>query len=123
MLEGVVPTVLVQRTVLHWAHGVLPLVARGQGVALDDAAAGEAEDAGIEVIECLDEVGTQTVLAVLPGPDGEERDVVHIHRTLRQQYHAQTRVGIGEGRAEKDSLFLPAVAADFDFFFQQVLAA
>ena len=46
MLEGVVPAVLIQRTVLHRAHGVLPLVAGGKGVALDDAATGEAEDAG-----------------------------------------------------------------------------
>ena len=123
VLEGVVPAVLIQRTVLHRAHGVLPLVAGGKGVALDDAAAGEAEDAGVEVIERLGEVGTQTVLSVLPGLDGEERDVVHVHRTLRQQHHAQTRVGIGEGGAEEDGLLLPAVAADFDFLGQQILAA
>ena len=120
VLEGVVPAVLIQRTVLHRAHGVLPLVAGGKGVALDDAAAGEAEDAGVEVIERLGEVGTQTVLSVLPGLDGEERDVVHVHRTLRQQHHAQTRVGIGEGGAEEDGLLLPAVAADFDFLGQQI---
>ena len=47
--ESVLPAVLIQRTVLNGADGVLPLIARTEVDALHDAAAREAEQAGVHV--------------------------------------------------------------------------
>ena len=49
--EGVVPTVLVQRTVLNRTYRVFPLVAGGKVGAFHDAAARETEDARLELLE------------------------------------------------------------------------
>ena len=47
--EGIVPAVLVQRTVLHGSHAVLPLIAGIQICSLYDTAAGEAEHTGVHI--------------------------------------------------------------------------
>ena len=66
-----------------------------QGCCLDDAATGKTEYSGIEVIEGLYQVGTQSILTLLPSVH-RERDVVHITVPLRLQHNTQTRANIGK---------------------------
>jgi hypothetical protein len=76
MRERVVPTVLVQRTVLGVTHGVLPLIACGKVSTFHDTSAGEAEDARVKILEVLHKVSAQSVPVVF----GEERYVVEVDR-------------------------------------------
>ena len=71
VVEGVLPAVMVQRTVLNGADTVLPLVALVQRATLYDATAGEAEHARVQVFQGLCQVASHAVLAVLVGIDGE----------------------------------------------------
>ena len=77
--EGIFPAVLVDGAVLDGAYGIFPLVAQVERSALNYAAAGEAEDTGMEVLEGLGYVFAQTVLMTFIGVNGEERDVLDIH--------------------------------------------
>ena len=70
--ECVMPTVLVQRTILYGTHRVLPLVAAFQVSAFDNASTGKAEDARVHVIQGLSQVLTHTVLTTLPCLNREE---------------------------------------------------
>ena len=72
MTEGVVPAVLVQRTVLYWSYAVLPLIARLEVSTLDDTATGETEHTGMHVVECLSQIAAHAILTTLPGVGGEE---------------------------------------------------
>ena len=87
-VEGVFPAVLVQRTVLHRTDGVLPLVARVERGALDDAAAREAEHAGVQVFQRLGQVLAHAVLTLLIGIDREEGDMLQGHGVLSFQEDA-----------------------------------
>ena len=78
MAEGVVPAVLVERTVLYGAYAVLPLIAALEVGTLNDTAAGEAEYARVHVEECLSKILTHAVLAAFPRVGGEEGDVLDI---------------------------------------------
>ena len=78
MGEGVLPTVLVDGAILDGTYGILPLVALLKVGALDDAAAGETEYAGLQVAKCLSKILTHTILAALPGILGEHRDVLEV---------------------------------------------
>ena len=109
--EGVVPAVLIQRTVLNRSHGVLPLVARGEVGALYDAAAGEAEHAGMQVLQVLNEVGTE---ASLPGVGGEERHVVEVDALLAFQIDAHEALGIGLRGSDLGGVFLPILTGNVD---------
>ena len=70
-VEGVLPAVVVQRTVLYRTHAVLPLVALVERATLHDASAREAEDAWVQVFQGLGEVATHAVLTILIGIDRE----------------------------------------------------
>ena len=85
MGEGVVPAVLVEGTIFDVAYGVLPLVTRGQVGTLHDASTGEAEDARMEVLKILDEVGAQSV----PVVSGHEAHMVEINAlaALKEDAH------------------------------------
>ena len=78
MGEGVLPTVLVDGAIFNGTYRVLPLVALLKVGALDDAAAGETEYAGLQVAKCLSKILTHTILAALPGILGEHRDVLEV---------------------------------------------
>ena len=70
--EGVVPAVLVQRTVLDRSHAVLPLVAGLQLGTFHDTTARETEYTGVHVKERLGEVLAHTVLTAFPCVGREE---------------------------------------------------
>jgi len=108
MGEGVVPAVLVEGAVLHLTDAVFPLVAGCQVGAFDDAAAGEAEHAGMEVLEVFHQVGTQTV----PVVGGEEADMVEVDALLRLEVDAHEALGIGRGRLDGGCILLPLAALD-----------
>ena len=122
MLECIVPAIFVQRTVLYRTHGILPLITGGKAVAFDDTTAGKTEYSGIEVIEGLYQVGTQSILTLLPSVHREERDVVHIYRTLRLQHNTQTRANIGKRSFQHSRQLLPFTAFHFQFLLQEILS-
>ena len=113
MCEGVVPTVFVQRTVLHWAYSVLPLVASGEVGTLDNATAWEAEDAWLQLLQRLCQVLTHTVLVSLVGIYGEEADVLHIGGHLAVCPHTEVRLGESSLGLDDGSIFFPFLAAYF----------
>ena len=121
MLEGIIPAVFIQRTVFDRTYRVLPLIAGFKTVAFDDAATGETEYTGVEVVKGLRQVGTQTILTSFPSVDGEEGDVVHVYCTFSFQNDTQAGMGIGERRFQHSGQFLPVAAAHFYFFFQKIL--
>ena len=67
MLEAVLPSVLVKRTVLHRAHAVLPAVTGFQIGAFHYASSRKAEKSGLQVIESLCQIFSETILMSHPG--------------------------------------------------------
>ena len=104
VLERIVPAVLVKRTVLHGAYGVFPVVTRGQIGTLDDAAAREAEHAGLGVGQGLRQVLAQSVPAPLPRIDGEERHMLEVNASARLEEDA--KVSLGKGLLRRDCNFV-----------------
>ena len=82
MTEGIVPTVLIQRTVLYRSYAVLPLIACFQVCSLYDTAAGEAEYTGMHIKQSLCQVFAHTVLTTFPRVGGEEGDMLYVSRCL-----------------------------------------
>ena len=111
--EGVVPTVLVHRTVFNSAHRVLPLIARSQIGSLYDATTGEAEYAGMQILQVLYEVGTQTTL---PSIGGEERHVIEVDSIAALQIDAHEAFGIGARRGDLGGVLLPVLAGNLHRF-------
>ena len=85
LVEFVVPAVDDGLSLGDVADGRLPAIARGEQAAFDDAAAGEAQKAGMHVVEQLDEVLAKAVGAVLPGVDGEQGDHVEVELSRVRQ--------------------------------------
>ena len=108
--EGVVPAVLVQRTVLYRAYRVLPLVARGQVGTLHDASSGEAEHAGLHVEECLCQVLAHTVLISIVRIDGEEADVLQVSGHAAVTPYAQVGSLYGLAGLQHEGVFFPLLA-------------
>ena len=72
VVESVLPAVMVQRTILYGTYAVLPLVALVKCATLHDASARESEHTRVHVFQCLCQVASHTVLAILVGIDGEQ---------------------------------------------------
>ena len=121
MFEGVVPAVFIQRAVFNRAYGILPLVTGFKTVTLDDTTTGETEYAGVKVIKGLCKVGTQTILTSFPSIHREQGDMIHIYRTLCFEDDTQASMSVCERRFQHHRQLLPVIAADFDFFLQQIL--
>ena len=121
MGESVVPTVLVQRTVLHRTHRVLPLIAGGKVRTLHDATAREAEHTRMQLLEALRQVLTHTVLMTLVSINREEAHVLHIRRHLAVAPHTQMRLGKGSVGLEDRRIFLPFSAAHLHTAIAQLL--
>ena len=94
---------------------MLPLITGGKAVAFDDTTAGKTEYSGYQV-------GTQSILTLLPSVHREERDVVHIYRTLRLQHNTQTRANIGKRSFQHSRQLLPFTAFHFQFLLQEILS-
>ena len=82
IVECVLPSVLVERTVLHRTNGVLPLVAGLKVGSLHDTSTGETQQSRLHVGKSLCHIAAQSVLAVLECVDGEEAHVLKAHRIL-----------------------------------------
>ena len=122
IVERVLPAVAVGGSVLDRADGVLPLVAGVERGALDDAAAGEAEDAGVDVLESLGQVAAQAVLAALIRVDGEERDVLQTDLVGAGEEDAQLGLRLGAGRLQDDFILLPVCGRDVELLLDELLA-
>ena len=70
------PDVRLAAALLERADGVLPAVQVAEAVAMDEAAAGKAHEPGLQVGDCLGEVGAQAVRPVLEGLLREQRNHV-----------------------------------------------
>ena len=119
--EGVLPTVLVQRTVLDGTDGVLPLIARGEVDTLNDAAAREAQQAGLGIGQGLCQILTQTVLAVLERIDGEEADVLEVDSLCAAEVDAQLCLVDGLARLHHHLILLPVLRRDVNLGLGELL--
>ena len=81
--------------------------------ALDDAAAGEAENFRLEVGDGLRQVVAEAVCAALPGVFGEEGDVVEVDRALVPvQEQAELAARLGTDGLDVELVFLPFAGID-----------
>ncbi len=121
MCEGVVPTVLVQWTILHGTYRVFPLITCGKVGALHNTSAWETEHAWVQLLEALSQVFTHTVLVALIGVNRKEAHMFHVGGHFAVAPNAQMSfgkcfVGLYEG-----SVFLPLLAAYFHADIAQLL--
>ncbi len=107
VLEGVVPAVLVERTVFHGPHRVLPLIAGGERVSLHHATAGETHHAGMQVAQGFHQIAAKAVGTLFPSVGGKEGQVVEINATCLTHHDTQAGLGLGEGRTEDEFIGLP----------------
>ncbi len=114
MLELVVPAVDQELPLRDRADRLLPLVADGEPGPLDDAAAGEAQEARVEVGERLHHVRPQSAAAILPGLAREERNHVEVDRARPVQDHVQPALRIGVVRHERQLDVLPLGGAPLE---------
>ena len=75
MSEGVVPTILVERTVFRCANRVFPLITSLEVGTLDDTTAREAEYTRVKVFEVFYQVGTQAI----PVVGREHRNMIEVY--------------------------------------------
>ena len=112
MSEGIVPTVLVERTVLYRTYSVLPVVAGRKVCTLDDTSAWEAEHTWLKLFERLCEILAHAVLMSLIRIHREERHVLQVSSHLRVAPYAQVRFVERLLSLERDSILLPLLARD-----------
>ncbi len=115
--EGIVPAVLVNRSVLHRADSVFPLVTSLQVSTLHDTASGETEHSGMDVGEFLRKVFSKPVLMAVVGIGGEERYMLQVDGILRlEEHYAEAPLLKGFARLELYRIFLPVFSGNPDFF-------
>ena len=107
MCEGVVPTVLIQRTVFHRTYRVLPLVASRQVRTLDNTSAWETEHTWAQLLKAFCQVLTHTILVFPVSINREEAHVFHIGGHFAVAPHTQMRFGKSSVGLEDSSIFLP----------------
>ncbi len=78
VLEGVVPAVFIDGTVLYGTYGVFPLIAGVEVGSFDNTSAGETEYAGFDVGQFLSEVYAQTVFMTVECFCWEKRYVLEV---------------------------------------------
>ena len=107
--ESVVPAVLVQRSVLCWSHGVLPLVTTVQVGSFHDTSTREAEHARVQVLEILDKISTKQSF---PCISREQTHMVEVNRALSFKVDTHQPLCIGPGRLQSNGVFLPVVTCN-----------
>ena len=114
MSERIVPAVHVDRTVLHRAYGILPLVAVVESCSFHDTSARETEHARIKGLESLCDILAETVLVAVECLDREERDVLEVHslgsvRLFAVPFEEDTEscLWLGYRRCEHSLVLLP----------------
>ena len=73
------PSVLIERSVLDRSHAVLPVVTGSQISSFHDASSRKAEQARIQIIKSLGEILSQSVLMAHPGVDRKQGYMFHIN--------------------------------------------
>ena len=101
------PTVLVQRTVLHRSHRILPVIASRQVGTLHDTTTREAEDARLQVGQRLSQIFAQAILTSLPSIYREERHMLQIHCLTPLEEHPHRSFLYGYRRFYHHLIFLP----------------
>ena len=112
---------MVQRTVFYRTDAILPLVALVERAALHDASAREAENARVQVFQCLSQVTAHAVLAILVGVHGEQRDVLQRHAVRSLQEDAQLSRLHRLRRCQLDGIFLPLRRGDVQLLLHKLL--
>ena len=105
--ELVVPAVDDQLSIRGIADRLLPLVPALEESTLDDAAAGKAEEAGMKILEELDEIGAQAVLSMRPRVGWEDRHHVEVDRARASGHDAGERVKLGRFSRDGSGELLP----------------
>ena len=103
----IVPAVDEQLAIFDRTDGILPLVTPVQHAAFDDAAAGEPQEAGLQVREHLHHVRAQAAGAVLPRFFGEEGHHGEVNRAFAFQEERQPGVGVGIFGVQRRRAFFP----------------
>jgi hypothetical protein len=80
--EGILPAILVERTVLYRTDGILPLITGLKVYTLNDTSSRESKQSGILISKSLSKVATHTVLAIFEGVNREETDVLEVYTIL-----------------------------------------
>ncbi len=120
--EGVMPAVLVQGTVLNGAYTVLPLVTGGEVGTLNNTTTGKTEHARMHVEEGLCQILTHAVLTTFPCVGGEQRDMLHISRSLiASEEDTKGSLRLSTRRLQCGRIFLPLLATDLDIHSSKAL--
>ena len=109
--EGVVPAVLVQRSVLSRSHRVFPLIARRQLRSLHNATAGKTEHARMQFFEQLHQVGAQP----MPVVGRKERHMVEVDSITLRMEDAQEGLFVCFLGCQRKLIALPVVTSYMQF--------
>ena len=82
MRKGMLPSVLIERTVLYRADTVLPAVSRRKIGSFHDAASRETEKSWPEVIKSLGKILSETVFVSHPCIHREKGNMLHVNRSM-----------------------------------------
>ena len=107
MLECVLPSVFIERTILYRTYAVLPVVACRKVCTLDDTSAWEAEEAWLEIIESLRKILAETVLMAHPCVYREEGNMLNVHSDRVVEEYSESSLRIGHGRSHDYLVLLP----------------
>ena len=112
MSEGVVPTILVERTVFRCANRVFPLITSLEVGTLDDTTAREAEYTRVKVFEIFYQVGTQAI----PVVGREHRNMIEVYALVAFEEDAHIALLQGLLGCELYAILLPFIVGNGDRF-------
>ena len=107
MLECVLPSVFIERTVLYRTYAVLPVVACRKVCTLYDTSAWEAEKTWLEIIESLREILAEAVLMTHPSVYREEGNMLYVDCYRRIEEYAESSLRICHSRSHYNFILLP----------------
>ena len=114
MREGIAPSGLVDRTVLYRTYRVLPLISGLKVGSLHDASAREAEHSRFQSLDCFRYVLAKSVSIPVESLDGEEGNVLHVHRltwsmslVFTYQHSTEFSLGGSQRRFQHNLILLP----------------
>ena len=123
VVECVVPTVFVERTVFNRTYSVLPLVASLEVCTFNDTSAWEAEHAWLQVVKSLSEVLTHTVLVAFPCVNWEEAHVLKVNYcTAAVEHDAECTLVDCLVSLDYNLVFLPLLRVDLHHCLAELLA-
>ena len=112
--EGILPAVLVERTVLNRPDSILPLITGLQVYTLNDTSSRESEQSGMLIGKSLSKVATHTVLTILEGVYREETDVLEVYTVLASEEDTKLTLCDGTRRLDHLLILFPFSRCDCD---------